>query len=336
MVGGDRDGFYLGAGAGLSFSGNSDIDGTGINTSADLDETGSFSGMFGHAYANGLRAELEFGYRNSDVDGLTGAANPQGDIGALHLMVNGYYDWQNSTAFTPYLGAGIGAARVDFDGVNPVGGSTLDDSGTVFAYQGIAGVSYTLSDQFDLFADYRYMGALESDLKTNAGTIVDADFEDHRIMVGLRFFFGGKQPMPKPEPKRAAAPAPAPPPPPPPPPPPAPKSVEVPRNYLIFFDWDQSTLRPEALAIIQAAADNVKKGGLAKISATGHADRSGPDRYNLGLSERRAEAVKAELVRLGIAAPDIAVAWKGEREPLVATPDGVREPQNRRVEVVLE
>ena len=70
--------------------------------------------------------------------------------------------------------------------------------------------------------------------------------------------------------------------------------------------------------------------------ATGHADRSGTVKYNLGLSKRRAEAVKKALVQLGITSNEIATVWKGEAEPLVQTKDGVREPQNRRVEIVLK
>jgi OmpA-OmpF porin, OOP family len=70
------------------------------------------------------------------------------------------------------------------------------------------------------------------------------------------------------------------------------------------------------------------------IVATGHADRSGPDNYNVRLSERRATAVKNQLVREGVPAGIIQTAGKGERENLVQTADGVREPRNRRVEIV--
>ena len=64
--------------------------------------------------------------------------------------------------------------------------------------------------------------------------------------------------------------------------------------------------------------------------------RSGSDKYNLGLSKRRAEAVQQELERQGVGGGDIGIDWKGERDPLVPTPDGVREPQNRRVEIVFQ
>ncbi|MDY0240902.1 MAG: OmpA family protein, partial [Rhodospirillaceae bacterium] len=60
-----------------------------------------------------------------------------------------------------------------------------------------------------------------------------------------------------------------------------------------------------------------------------------PDAYNMALSLRRANAVKAELVKLGIPANEISVVGKGKADPLVPTADGVREPQNRRVQINL-
>src|SRR5512132_3493961 len=108
-------------------------------------------------------------------------------------------------------------------------------------------------------------------------------------------------------------------------------------KFLVFFDWDKATLTPEARKIIASAADEYeyKKTGSTRIVATGHTDLSGSPQYNLRLSERRAEAVKAELVRLGVPAAVITTIGKGEEDPLVPTKDGVREAQNRRVEIVI-
>jgi len=117
--------------------------------------------------------------------------------------------------------------------------------------------------------------------------------------------------------------------------PPAPAVAAAPDTYLVFFDWDKSNLTPEALGIIRTAAANAKKTGSARIDVTGHADRSGPADYNMRLSRRRANNVKAELVRQGIPAGSITVYAKGETDPLVPTPDGVREPQNRRAQIVI-
>ena len=110
----------------------------------------------------------------------------------------------------------------------------------------------------------------------------------------------------------------------------------VPQTFLVFFDFDRSNLTVEAQAIVAAAADAARNGDGARIVATGHADTSGPADYTIGLSERRADSVRAELVRLGIGDGEIATRALGETDPLVPTPDGVREPQNRRVEIVLQ
>ncbi|MEE9139325.1 MAG: OmpA family protein [Alphaproteobacteria bacterium] len=108
----------------------------------------------------------------------------------------------------------------------------------------------------------------------------------------------------------------------------------VARSYLVFFDWDKSDLTAEARNIIRTAAANAAAARAGRVTVTGHTDTSGTDRYNMGLSVRRAEAVKTELVRQGIGGATTDVLARGELDPLVATPDGVREPQNRRAEIV--
>jgi hypothetical protein len=122
----------------------------------------------------------------------------------------------------------------------------------------------------------------------------------------------------------------------PPPPPPPPPPVAAPASFMVFFDWDRSNLSQQAVQTIGQATAAFKSRGSARITATGHTDTSGPESYNMALSLRRANSVKNELVRQGVPADAIAVVGKGESNPLVATGDGVREPQNRRVEIVLD
>jgi hypothetical protein len=105
---------------------------------------------------------------------------------------------------------------------------------------------------------------------------------------------------------------------------------------MVFFDWDRSNLSQQAQQTIGQAAQAFKTRGAARITATGHTDTSGPESYNMALSLRRANAVKNELVRDGVPADAISVVGRGEANPLVATGDGVREPQNRRVEIVMD
>jgi hypothetical protein len=121
---------------------------------------------------------------------------------------------------------------------------------------------------------------------------------------------------------------------PPPPPPPQPQAAQA-TSFMVFFDWDRYNLSQQAESTIGQAAAAFKQTGAARIVATGHADRSGPENYNMALSLRRANAVKDSLVRNGVPAGAIQVIGKGESQPLVPTADGVREPQNRRVEIVV-
>ncbi|EFH11315.1 OmpA family protein, partial [Teichococcus cervicalis] len=94
-------------------------------------------------------------------------------------------------------------------------------------------------------------------------------------------------------------------------------------------------LTDRARQIISEAAQNSGRVQTTRIEVAGHADRAGSPQYNQRLSQRRADAVAAELVRLGVARSAISVQAFGESRPLVPTADGVREPQNRRVEIVL-
>ena len=104
--------------------------------------------------------------------------------------------------------------------------------------------------------------------------------------------------------------------------------------YLVFFAWDQATLTPVALTVLDQVQADFALGKPVRVIIAGHADRSGPESYNQELSERRARAVAQALGQRGIAASTMKVEAYGETQPRVPTADGVREPQNRRVEIV--
>jgi len=115
--------------------------------------------------------------------------------------------------------------------------------------------------------------------------------------------------------------------------PPASTMVQTP-SFMVFFDWDRSNLSAQAMGTIQQAAAAYKSNSGARVTAVGHTDTSGPDDYNMALSLRRANAVKGALVQAGVPAGAIDTSGQGEQGLLVPTADGVREPQNRRVEIL--
>jgi outer membrane protein OmpA-like peptidoglycan-associated protein len=124
---------------------------------------------------------------------------------------------------------------------------------------------------------------------------------------------------------------PAPPPPPPPPPPACPSELPG----IVFFDWDSAEVPPDAHQTAQFVSTNATRCNWHNITVTGHTDKSGSNQYNLGLSQRRAEAVANLLASSGVPSSSINTAARGEEQPRVPTADGVREPQNRRVEITV-
>ena len=122
--------------------------------------------------------------------------------------------------------------------------------------------------------------------------------------------------------------------------PPPPQQVYVPPEICnqpiagtVFFEWNSAVPQPDAGQTIAYVANTMQACGRKALAVTGHADRSGPDSYNQSLSVSRASAVADMLANAGIDRNTLSVEGRGEREPRVPTPDGVRNPQNRRVEI---
>jgi outer membrane protein OmpA-like peptidoglycan-associated protein/outer membrane protein W len=326
-------GLYLGGGLFGNIHEDGDVGAVGTARS-NVEYDNGFGGALtlGYGYTNNLRSEIELSYGQNDVDTVSGATNPSGDVSKTSGMLNLLYDFPGMGRFTPYIGGGFGATNVALESGATFAGTrvTTDDDEWTWAAQGIAGVGYQLTENLGMFADYRYFMTGDTEFRTSQNVNVESDFTEHRIMVGLRWFFGAPKPMPM----AAAAPAPMAAPP---APPPAPVAAPAPaRNYIVFFDFDKADLKTDAQTVVRQAAAGFKNSqGVTRIEATGHADRSGTPAYNQKISQRRAEAVRAELVAQGVPANAITISARGETQPLVQTADGVREPQNRRVEIVL-
>jgi OmpA-OmpF porin, OOP family len=348
-------GLYLGAGSGINFLQQTDLDQSGSITAglraagfparsgkATFDPGVATVGSVGWGFGNGLRAEGEFSYRWNDVDRVTGFgrlgpafSRAGGQQQTFGLMANLLYDFQipDSPWVVPYLGAGLGMAWTDWSGTRtrsvPANLElSVDDTQFNFAYQAIAGAAFPIRPVpgLAITAEYRFFGTLENKFDASARAVsnganiargsVTADSFNHSVLVGVRYNFG-RVPPPPPPPGPAAAPA-------------------LARTYLVFFDWDRADLTARAREIIAEAAQNARRIQSTRIEVAGHADRSGSPQYNQRLSQRRADAVAAELVSRGIDRSEVVVTAFGESRPLVQTADGAREPQNRRVEIVLQ
>ena len=139
--------------------------------------------------------ELEVAYRTNDIDSITSGgarlAGATGEMNSLAFMVNGFYDINTGTAFTPYVGLGVGYARVSADGISATGlGFTNGDDDNKFAYQAIAGVAYQLTPEVALTADYRYFATQDPSFRLSSGASVDAEYKTHNVMVGLMLQIG--------------------------------------------------------------------------------------------------------------------------------------------------
>src|SRR5471030_3196223 len=289
-------GFYIGAEGGLNWLLNTTIAGQTVSP-----QTGwAAGGVVGYDFV-GPRVELEGMYRSNSTSQafFSGSRGLVSQINQVSAMANLLYDFTPGSTITPYVGAGAGVAFVDGD-------SSL--SSTQFAYQGIVGLGWNVDTNFRVNLDGRYYGT--SNPTFGGSTWSNNNFT---VMLGLELKFG--------PPSEAA----------PPPPPPVAST-----SFMVFFDWDRSNLSAQALNTIKQAANAYKTKGSARLTATGHTDKSGPEGYNMALSLRRANAVKDALVREGVPATAITVVGRGETQPLVPTADGVREPQNRRVEIVIQ
>jgi outer membrane protein OmpA-like peptidoglycan-associated protein/opacity protein-like surface antigen len=352
-----RDGaWYVGGEFGAMIVEDTDIDNATTDNIITINhEYGYDGGLFVGYDLGGFRLEAEVAYKKADLSGFTnlvvlpgegpatfpgGRDFAGGSTSALSFMLNGMLDFGDDDGVSGFVGGGIGMARVKFNNQRVFANTApfLDDSDSRLAWQLFAGVRQSISDNIDVTVKYRFFNVPDIKLVAvtgGAGTVsqdVETRFRSHSLLGGLTFNFGGAEPLPPPLPPPPPAPYVAPPPPPPPAPVPAPPAC-VAGPFVVFFDWDKDDLTPQATAILDNAAAAYQTCGQAQVQLAGHADRSGPDDYNIGLSQRRAANVRAYLTGRGIPDGVITSEAFGESRPLVETADGVREPQNRRVEI---
>jgi outer membrane protein OmpA-like peptidoglycan-associated protein len=336
-------GLYVGAGAGLHAPQDPNVTslGAGYGTGrVQLDEDYGFNSNLavGYGLGNGFRFEIEGDFARSDVRHMLGTPFPTAGSGTVRtwgVMANAMYDMDVGVPWIyPYAGLGAGYQWTKLNPLNasaPGGGfvsSTTAQSGA-FAWQAIVGASFPVPNVpgLSLTADYRFMdilgGGKYGGTVDNGGVISPSELKlhnqfDHDVVFGIRYAFNAPPPAVAAAPAPVTAPAPAP-----------------ARSYLVFFDWDKADLTDRAKAIVKEAADNSTRVQVTRIEVNGYTDTSGTPSYNQGLSVRRAQAVAGELVRDGVPKNVISVQGFGETHLLVSTGPGVREPQNRRVEIII-
>ena len=276
-------------------------------------------GSVGFGFGDGLRVEFEGDYRYNGGSDRSNTGRYEQKAGG---MANALYDFDiGSPVLFPYLGVGVGYMWADR--------GYTEGRTSSFAYQALAGIATPIPGVSGLSAtlEYRFMGLVDAARNTafpggSSGVYsvppkFSGDF-NHSILIGLRYAFNAPRPAP------VEAPAPAPP------------SVLPSRSYLVFFDWDRAELTDRARQIVAEAAQNSTRVQTTRIEVQGNADSSGTPAYNQRLSLRRAQTVAAELVRDGVASTAIDIQAFGDTRPLVPTAAGVREPQNRRVAIILK
>lgn len=336
-----QSGLYISGGAGAALMPDYSRDVTirvggvsGPGTNTTTYNTGeSVNAAVGYHLPLGFRIEGEFGYQHYTTDSIspfssdgqfppingTRLTNPSGgDHNVLTGTANLFYDLPVTFAgFTPYIGGGGGyyhagsTNAVFFDPVThgPFTSHAQDGGGGMVL--GEAGVSYHVMPNLSLTVAYRYEHFFHPPVGTDAAGNI--------VKLGLRYDFGAPPPA-VPPPMPVAAPAP---------------SVAASRSFLVFFDWDKATLTDRARQIIAEAAASSTHVQYTRIEVNGYTDTSGTPAYNHGLSERRARVVAAELVRDSVPQAAISIQGFGETHLLVPTGPGVREPQNRRVEIII-
>lgn len=335
-------GIYVGAGVG--YHDTQDIKGSASPVSAlganglKLRVNGGFVGLgsVGYGLGNGFRFELEGSDRLNNLGHFSGTAFPTSASGSLQtyaVMANALFDLDvGSPWIYPYIGGGVGYAwtamnQLGASSASPLYGFSSNATQGGFAYQAMAGLSFPIPDMpgLSLSAEYRLFGQPNSRSFSGAAAVaggtVPASLRigstlDNAGLIGIRYAFN-VQPPPEPATLQAA---------------PAPAAI---RSFLVFFDWDSAAITDRARQIVREAAESSRKTLVTRIEVNGYTDTSGTAIYNQALSLRRARAVAAELVKDGVANESIAIQGYGDTKLLVPTGPGVREPQNRRVEILL-
>ena len=196
------DGIYVELAPGVSIFADSDISVFGLSGDVEFDTGFVIGGAVGYRFldqpeglVDQIRGELNLSYREADIEKLTsgGLELPgAGDVSAIALMANVYYDFDIGFPVTPYLGAGIGFAHIEIDSQrNAI--LVVNDDSTEFAWNVMLGASYAASEAIDLSLGYRYLVTTDPEFDASITGVgsqkLDAEISLHEILFGLRYNF---------------------------------------------------------------------------------------------------------------------------------------------------
>ena len=332
----------------LSVDQNLRGDNSDLNLEADKN-IGVLAGFYIGRNVDKWRYEFEYAVRRNGFDtanvinqgtlipaAISGRQSAGGAQQSDSFMVNAHYNFAELGDWKAYAGLGVGFSIVELDEFTVDQRFVASSRNWEPSGQAMFQVTRSLGTM-ELGLGFRHFRTTVGrfGIRGGAGTY---KFVNNEVFARLSWRFGEKaspapRPTPAPQPAAVARPAPAPAPAPAPEPEPVPQPLPGP--FMVFFDFDKSDLTSDARSIIRRAATAFKDFGAARIAASGHTDKAGRNAYNDALAQRRAEAVRDALIAQGVPASRITIRGYGEGSPLVSTDDGVRNWQNRRVEIVL-
>ena len=296
---------------------------------------------FGRFFGNNFSLDFEYDkfegtYKDFDTV-VPGATYDKWGLSTVGLMGR-YHIGQNN--WRPYLALGAGATSH----------SSVLDTGSNLQMSAGLGLQGKIAKHWTT----RFQILWRSDHDNQSMPGAQSKFSDIFYSIGINFDFGGTEPAPPPPPPPPAAP---------PPPPPNPdldgdgvlnEHDKCPNTRPgavvdldgceveavieldgVYFDFDEATLKPEGMAVLNGAAALLQKHERVVVEVAGHTDSKGSDEYNQGLSERRANSVKDYLVRKGVKASRLSARGYGESRPVASNDTEEGRAENRRVELVV-
>lgn len=198
-----RPGPYVSGFIGVSVPQNADVTSYDYLTATSFDDRVEFNpginigGTAGYDYGT-IRLEGELSYKHGEIATITDKVNAlrlhnaDGNIGALALMINAFFDLHNTSPVTPYLGGGIGFASMHLSDtfVAEFGPPIYrEDDDSVFAYQAGAGLEVALNRRLSLDLGYRYFATTKARFGANRDITTELEFKSHNAAVGLRVKF---------------------------------------------------------------------------------------------------------------------------------------------------